>query len=60
MRITRRAAIGGMVASVARPGLAAKTPMTYLLPAPATLPAFLPFQSTPAMRRRSSASCAAT
>lgn len=44
MRITRRAAIGGMVASVARPAFAAKTPMTYLLPAPATLPAFLPFQ----------------
>ncbi len=45
MGITRRAAMGGMLASVAvRPSLAAAKSMTYLLPAPATLPAFIPFQ----------------
>jgi NitT/TauT family transport system substrate-binding protein len=32
------------MASVTRPALAAKKSMTYLLPAPAPLPAFLPFQ----------------
>ena len=45
MRITRRAAIGSMIASAAlRRAVAATQSMTYLLPAPATLPAFLPFQ----------------
>ncbi|MGB6538518.1 MAG: ABC transporter substrate-binding protein [Xanthobacteraceae bacterium] len=45
MRMTRRAAIGGAMASAAcRPAFAATKPVTYLLPAPATLPAFLPFQ----------------
>jgi len=46
MRLSWRTAIGGMMATAAlgRPALAAAKPMTYLLPAPATLPAFLPFQ----------------
>jgi len=45
MRVTRRAAIGGVMAAVISPaGFAAIRPATYLLPAPATLPAFLPFQ----------------
>lgn len=45
MRISRRAAIGGLMATaMMRPVSAATQPMTYLLPAPATLPAFLPFQ----------------
>lgn len=45
MRITRRSVIGGMIVSaVLRPAAAAARSMTYLLPAPATLPAFLPFQ----------------
>ena len=45
MRITRRTAIGGMMAAaVVRPALAAPEAMTYLFPAPAFLPAFIPFQ----------------
>jgi len=45
MPVSRRAAIGGMIASaVARPAFAAATPMTYLFPAPSSLPAFVPFQ----------------
>jgi NitT/TauT family transport system substrate-binding protein len=45
MHISRRAAIGGLVATAAmRPAFAAASAMTYLLPAPAILPAFLPFQ----------------
>ena len=45
MWLTRRAAIGGMMASAAlRPAFAATKKMTYLLPAPSTLPAFLPFR----------------
>ena len=45
MRISRRTAMGGIFATAAmRPAFAAAKPMTYLLPAPATLPAFLPFQ----------------
>jgi len=45
MRITRRAALGGLIATAAvRPSIAAAESMTYLFPAPAFLPAFLPFQ----------------
>ena len=45
MLISRRAAIGGFIASAAlRPAFAATESMTYLFPAPAVLPAFLPFQ----------------
>ena len=33
-----------MATAVLRPALAAATPITYLLPAPAILPAFLPFR----------------
>jgi NitT/TauT family transport system substrate-binding protein len=45
MLITRRTAIGGMMAAAAtRPALAAPEPVTYLFPAPAFLPAFIPFQ----------------
>lgn len=45
MRISRRTAMGGIFATAAmRSAFAAAKPMTYLLPAPATLPAFLPFQ----------------
>ena len=45
MRITRRTAIGGMMAAaVVRPALAAPEPVTYLFPAPSFLPAFIPFQ----------------
>jgi NitT/TauT family transport system substrate-binding protein len=37
--------MGGIIATAAMPAaFAAAKPMTYLLPAPATLPAFLPFQ----------------
>jgi NitT/TauT family transport system substrate-binding protein len=44
MVISRRAVVGGIVAApVWRPARAAE-PMTYLLPAPASLPAFVPFQ----------------
>jgi NitT/TauT family transport system substrate-binding protein len=44
MKITRRAALGGLVASAAvRPSFAAAEPITYLFPAPAFLPAFMPF-----------------
>lgn len=44
MRITRRAAAGGLLASAfVRPALAAPEPMTYLFPAPRFLPAFMPF-----------------
>jgi NitT/TauT family transport system substrate-binding protein len=45
MRISRRTAMGSILATAAmRSAFAAAKPMTYLLPAPATLPAFLPFQ----------------
>ncbi len=45
MLITRRTAVGGLLASAAiRPALAAPEQLTYLFPAPAFLPAFLPFQ----------------
>jgi NitT/TauT family transport system substrate-binding protein len=45
MMITRRAALGGLVATAAiRPAFAAPEKVTYLFPAPAFLPAFLPFQ----------------
>jgi NitT/TauT family transport system substrate-binding protein len=45
MTITRRVVIGGLAAApTLRLAFAAPTPMTYLLPAPAILPAFLPFQ----------------
>ena len=43
MLISRRTAIGGLMATVAlRPALAAES-MTYLFPAPPFLPAFMPF-----------------
>jgi NitT/TauT family transport system substrate-binding protein len=43
--VSRRAAIGGMIAlAVSPPALAASAPMTYLFPAPSSLPAFVPFQ----------------
>jgi len=45
MKITRRTAIGGLLATAAiRPAFAAPAQMTYLFPAPAFLPAFMPFQ----------------
>ena len=45
MLISRRTAIGGLVAATAsRHAFAAIEPMTYLFPAPASLPAFVPFQ----------------
>lgn len=45
MQITRRTAIGGLAsAAVIRPSLAAPAKVTYLFPAPATLPAFIPWQ----------------
>ena len=45
MLISRRTAIGGLMATAAlRPAFAAAEPMTYLFPAPAFLPAFIPFQ----------------
>jgi NitT/TauT family transport system substrate-binding protein len=44
MVISRRAVVGGIAATAAwRPALAAEA-VTYLLPAPASLPAFVPFQ----------------
>jgi NitT/TauT family transport system substrate-binding protein len=44
MRVSRRTVIGGVAAAtVWRPARAAE-PMTYLLPAPASLPAFVPFR----------------
>lgn len=43
MRITRRTAVGGlMAATIVRPALAAED-ITYLFPAPSFLPAFMPF-----------------
>lgn len=45
MPISRRGAVGGFVAAaLSRSAFAAAKPMTYLLPAPASLPAFVPFQ----------------
>lgn len=45
MKITRRAALGGLVATAAfRPAFAAPEKISYLFPAPSFLPAFLPFQ----------------
>jgi NitT/TauT family transport system substrate-binding protein len=45
MKITRRAAIGGFLATAAiGPSFAAAVQVTYLFPAPAFLPAFIPFQ----------------
>lgn len=44
MKITRRVAIGGiMAAAAARPSFAAPEQVTYLFPAPSFLPAFMPF-----------------
>jgi NitT/TauT family transport system substrate-binding protein len=44
MRITRRTAIGGLMAGAAiRPAIAAPEKIVYLFPAPAFLPAFIPF-----------------
>lgn len=44
MKITRRAALGGLVAVAAvRPAFAAPEKITYLFPAPSFLPAFMPF-----------------
>ncbi|MFA6265578.1 MAG: ABC transporter substrate-binding protein [Pseudolabrys sp.] len=44
MKITRRTAVGGLLAAaVVRPAFAAEK-VTYLFPAPGFLPAFLPFQ----------------
>jgi NitT/TauT family transport system substrate-binding protein len=44
MSITRRAALGGLVAAAAiRPAFAAPEAITYLFPAPPFLPAFIPF-----------------
>lgn len=44
MKITRRSAVGGILASaIVRPALAALEPVTYLFPAPVFLPAFMPF-----------------
>lgn len=51
MKITRRAAVGGLLATAGiRPSFAATEKVTYLFPAPAFLPAFIPFQL--AMKRR--------
>lgn len=45
MQITRRTAIGGLLATATmRPAFAAPEKINYLFPAPAFLPAFLPFQ----------------
>lgn len=45
MKITRRTALGGLIAAAAiRPSFAATEKVTYLFPAPAFLPAFIPFQ----------------
>ena len=45
MKITRRTALGGLLAAAAiRPALAAPEKVTYLFPAPPFLPAFIPFQ----------------
>jgi len=45
MNITRRTALGGLLATAAiRPAFAAPEKITYLFPAPAFLPAFVPFQ----------------
>lgn len=44
MQITRRAAVGGLLAAAAiRPSYAAAEKITYLFPAPSFLPAFMPF-----------------
>ena len=45
MRVTRRVVLGGLLAApaIVRPAFAAE-PMTYLFPAPPTLPAFVPHQ----------------
>lgn len=44
MKITRRVALGGLLATAAiRPTFAATEKVTYLFPAPAFLPAFMPF-----------------
>src|ERR1700722_5931265 len=44
MKITRRTALGGLLATAAvRPSFAAPEKITYLFPAPAFLPAFMPF-----------------
>jgi NitT/TauT family transport system substrate-binding protein len=44
MKLTRRAAIGGLMATVAaRKSFAATEEITYLFPAPSFLPAFMPF-----------------
>lgn len=44
MQITRRIAIGALAAAAIRPAFAAPAKLTYLFPAPATLPAFIPWQ----------------
>ena len=45
MKITRRTALGGLIAAAAvRPAFAAPEKITYLFPAPSFLPAFLPSQ----------------
>ena len=44
MKITRRTALGGLIAAAAvRPSFAAPEQVTYLFPAPSFLPAFIPF-----------------
>jgi NitT/TauT family transport system substrate-binding protein len=44
MKITRRTAVGGLIAAAAiRPAFAATEKVTYLFPAPSFLPAFMPF-----------------
>jgi NitT/TauT family transport system substrate-binding protein len=44
MKITRRTALGGLIAAAAvRPSFAALEQVTYLFPAPSFLPAFIPF-----------------
>jgi NitT/TauT family transport system substrate-binding protein len=44
MQMTRRAAVGGLIAAAAvRPAFAAPEKVTYLFPAPSFLPAFMPF-----------------
>lgn len=44
MHITRRTALGGLLAAAAvRPAFAAPEKVTYLFPAPSVLPAFIPF-----------------
>ena len=45
MRVTRRTALGGLLATAAiRPAFAAREKVTYLYPAPPFLPAFIPHQ----------------